>query len=142
MLAQRPRSGLALQVHGDWATVQRKARAKWNGGRGTAVTETAAGRHSTGAAGVMLDFQTMTKPWEIESKWYAETARRIAEHAERQRITLYQLSARSGVAYLSTARYIREGRRMPAFALARYAQVLGVSVADLVGEAKEAGHRR
>lgn len=84
----------------------------------------------------------MLATWEIESKWYAETARRIAAQADRQRITLYQLSARSGVPYLSTARYIREGRRMPAFALARYAQVLGVSVSDLVGETKEASHRR
>ena len=82
--------------------------------------------------------ESKIKPWEIESKWYADIAGRILVYAKHQHLTLYQLSARSGLSYVSVSRYIREGRRMPAFALYRFAQVLGVSVSDLVGDTQGA----
>lgn len=76
-------------------------------------------------------------PWEVQEDWYAGLARRVLAEMSAQNVTMYRLSHLSGVQYTLTARYIREGRRMPAFALFRYAQVLGVTVSDLVGDREE-----
>ena len=43
----------------------------------------------------------------------------------------------SGVSFYQTDRYLRQGRRMPAYALFRYAEALDVSVSHLVGDQVE-----
>ncbi len=76
----------------------------------------------------------MQKPWEVESDWYFVLSRRVFTVLGQRGITLYGLSVLSGVSFYQTARYLREGRRMPAYALFRYARALGVSVSELVGD--------
>lgn len=77
------------------------------------------------------------KPWEVEEKWYFELSTRVFQVLAEREISLYRLSVMSGVSPHQTDRYLRKGRRMPAYALFRYAQVLGVKVSHLVGDLAE-----
>lgn len=75
------------------------------------------------------------KPWELNEKWHHDVATRVFWHLSTKRLSLYRLSVLSGVSFYQTDRYLRKGRRMPAYALFRFAQALGVTVSDLVGDA-------
>lgn len=79
----------------------------------------------------------MAKPWEIEQDWYISLSERVFHVLADRKITLYRLSVLSGVSHYQTDRYLRQGRRMPAYALYRYAQALGVPVSRLVGDLAE-----
>lgn len=74
------------------------------------------------------------KPWEVEQDWYRTTAKRVFAVLAVRKITMHRLSILSGVSYYQTWRYLKESRRMPAYALFRYARCLGVTVSELVGD--------
>lgn len=76
----------------------------------------------------------MQPRWEIEQDWYAGLARRVQSLMSERKMSLHGLSKLSGVSFYQSDRYIRQGRRMPAFVLYRYATALGVSVSELVAD--------
>lgn len=82
------------------------------------------------------------RTWEVQEDWYAGLARRVMATMSAQNVTLYRLSHLSGIQFTLAARYIRQGRRMPAFALFRFAQVPGVTVSDLVGDREQPEQKR
>lgn len=71
-------------------------------------------------------------PWELEEQFYQRMGKVIVGHMGKRQMTTYKLSRQSGVSFVQLDRYIRQGRRMPAFALYRIANALGVTVAELM----------
>lgn len=72
--------------------------------------------------------------WPEQQDWYAGLARRILSKMAEQHLTIHKLSYLSGIQFTLTSGYIREGRKMPVFALMRYAHVLDVTASDLIGD--------
>lgn len=79
--------------------------------------------------------------WQTEQDWYQALALRVLRLLAERQLTIYRLSVLSGVSFYQASRYLRESRRMPAYALFRFARALGVPVSDLVGDSQQPAQR-
>lgn len=74
----------------------------------------------------------MVKPWELDEAWHIAFGRRLLSVSRRSRVSLVDLSRRSGVPYATLYGYVSQGRRVPAYAVVRMATALGVQVSELL----------
>lgn len=74
----------------------------------------------------------MSTRWEADLAWHDAFARRLLSVSRRCRVSLVDLSRRSGVPYATLHGYISHSRRVPAFAVVRLAKALGVQVSELL----------
>lgn len=76
-----------------------------------------------------------------EKAFFVQLGARIAELRKAQNITQVQLAEWWGVSQQTVNAYEMAHRRVPAFALTGLAKFLGVSLEELVGEARQPGKR-
>ena len=74
----------------------------------------------------------MTTRWKADVAWHDAFARRLLAASRRCRVSLVDLSRRSGVPYATLHGYIAHSRRVPAYAVVRLAAALGVQVSELL----------
>jgi transcriptional regulator with XRE-family HTH domain len=73
--------------------------------------------------------------WRDEAVWLEFVAGRVLVLLNRRRLNLSDLSRLSGIPYCTLYGYIRQSRRIPAFALWRMARALNVELSELAGSA-------
>lgn len=74
------------------------------------------------------------KPWELSEQWHYAFGRRLLTVTRRCRLSLFDLSRRSGVPYSTLHGYVTQGRRVPAYAVVRLSRALGVQVSELLDD--------
>lgn len=72
------------------------------------------------------------KLWERERAWNEAVGRRVRALAHRRKMPLTELSRRSLVPYTTLYGYVHHGRKMPASAAVKLAQVLEVELSELL----------
>jgi transcriptional regulator with XRE-family HTH domain len=71
--------------------------------------------------------------WQDEAVWLGSVVGRVLVLLNRRRLNLSDLARISGIPYCTLYGYIRQGRRIPAFALWRMARALNVELSELAG---------
>lgn len=79
--------------------------------------------------------------WRDEAVWLELVAGRVLVLLNRRRLNLSDLARLSGIPYCTLYGYIRQSRRIPAFALWRMARALNVELSELAGSAGPANPR-
>jgi len=68
-----------------------------------------------------------------EEAWLSNVTQRVLVLTVRRRLSLVDLSSLSGIPYPTIYGYLRQGRRLPAYALFKISCALGVSISEVVG---------
>lgn len=72
------------------------------------------------------------KPWQLCEQWHYAFGRRLLSVSRKCRVSLVDLSRRSGVPYSTLYGYVSSNRKVPAYAVVRIAEALGVQVSELL----------
>lgn len=72
------------------------------------------------------------KSWEVREHWHHAFGKRLLTVTRRCRVSLFDLSAKSGVPYSTLHGYVSQGRKIPAYVVVQLAAALGVQVSELL----------